>query len=293
MAQHTTRSRYKQLLERKRQSRRKLALRRLAALMLLVVVVAVVLGLVFGIRGCSQRTNQSAEVPKQRVSKPDSEISKVQLTFAHDFRPGPRFVALDDKHLYVGALTPGKGDAPPTTLLAGFDYLRKANQQDPVWQSPVEATFSQMLVSGGTIIAVPDSGDSMQRFHGETGKPMTVIDADPANAQIAMNSRLVVAGYVDDSSGRPTVRLAAYNTQSGKFAWSRRSKLTGLSSGLDACCGSQHHVELSCWESVCAYRLHNVVGLVTTTGKGKLVRPEYAASGHIAAVQLDVPGGMA
>jgi hypothetical protein len=292
MSTQGSRSRYKQLLERKRQVRRRTLLRRLAALLLLCIVIGLIAGVVAGIRGCALRRNvaRTAESSTARVSKPDSDIARVQLVFSHDFRPGPEFVALDDQRLYVASVSPGKDDAPDTTLLAAFGF--KAD--DPLWQLPLEVTFAHLLVAGGNVVGVPTAGDSLQRFDGASGKHLAGIDTDPANAAIGMDSRVVLAGYTEETgAGRPALRIAAYNAKSGQFAWSRRSKLPGLAPGMDACCGAGRSAELTCWEGLCAYQLHNVVGLLQTTGKGQLVRPEYAASGHIAAVQLDVKGRMA
>jgi len=282
MTQITPRTRYKQLLERKRQVRRRQVVRRVAAGMLLVLIVLVVVLSVVGIRSCANRHAAPASQAGRPARRPP-KVGKIELVFAHDFHPGPKFVALDDQRIYVGAAMPPKPKDPPSTLLAAFAF----GDRDAQWQAPIQGTLGQLGLSGGAIIGVPDSGGNLLRYNGADGKGLTEVDADPSSAELAMDSRLVLLGYAQrGDNGKPAIRLLAFDAKTGKYQWRVRSRLAGFSGGNDECCGPQPKVELDCWEGLCAYRLHNVLGMVNSNG-GKLVRPEFAAPGHIWALQLD------
>lgn len=281
----TSHKRYKQLLERKRQARRRQLIYRVAAGLLVLVVAGLLTLAIAGIRSCAAHRNGGHNIAKGHIpqTKPvDPAQSKINLVFARDFHPGPQFVALDSQRVYVGVNTPGKDKQPASTQLAAFNFDGK----DALWQSPAETPLMQLGVSGGNIVGVPDGESGLQRYEGLTGKPLAEIDAD-VNPEVRFDGREVITGYTSvRDNGAPGIRITAYDPIDGQRLWTSRPKLSGLSTKIDACCGSSPHVELNCWSGVCAYRLHNVVGLLNTKG-GKLLRPEYNASGHILQVQID------
>jgi hypothetical protein len=277
--------RYKQLLERKRVARRRQLIYRVAAGLLVLLLAGLLTVVIASIRSCAAHRNKGHNLAHGHTtpSKPvDPAQSKINLVFAHDFRPGPQFVTLDSRRVYVGATTPGKDKALPSTLLAAFNF----DGRDTLWQAPAEAPLLQLGISGGNIIGVPQGPGGLQRYDGASGQPLDEIPADP-EAEVRFDGREILAGYTTvRDNGTPGVRISAWDPKSAKRLWTTRPKLAGLSTTIDACCGSAPQVELNCWSGICAYRLHNVVGLINTKG-GKLLRPEYNASGHVLSVQLD------
>jgi hypothetical protein len=160
------------------------------------------------------------------------------------------------------------------------------NGNDALWQQPAERSLQDLFVLGGNVVGVP-GGSGLLRFDGLDGKPLSDIDADFENAELQIDGSTIIAGStVTGNSARPSGLLAAYDPLSGERRWHMTPKLSGLDGDTDACCGGAPHLELNCWPGVCAYRMHNVVGFLNTKG-GKLLRPEYNASGHILYVQID------
>jgi hypothetical protein len=282
----TSHKRYKQLIERKRQARRRQLIYRAAAALLVLVVAGLLTLAIAGVRSCAAHRNGGHSIAKGHTPQPkpvDPAQSKINLVFVHDFHPGPQFVALDSQRVYIGVNTPGKDKVPPSTQLAAFNF----DSKDALWQSPAETSLMQLGISGGNIVGVPEGETGLQRYDGLSGKPLAAIEVEPG-AELRFDGREVITGYTTvRDNGSPGIRLTAYDPKSGQRLWTTRPKLSGLSaSGLQACCGSSPNAELNCWAGVCAYRMHNVVGFLNTKG-GRLLRPEYNASGHILAVQID------
>jgi hypothetical protein len=285
----SSRKRYKQLLERKRQARRRLVLRRVAGGLLILAIAGVLTIAIASVRSCVIARNGGHNLAHGKLPQPtpqpkaDPAQSKISLVYAHDFRPGPQFVALDSQRVYVGANDPGTDKTLPSTLLAAFNF----DGRDALWQAPAQSPLMQLGVSGGNIIGVPQGEGGLQRYDGVTGQPLAEIEASP-EPEVQFDGRQVITGYkVTKDNGSAGARLTAYEPKTGERLWTTRPKLAGLlAAEMDACCGSAPQLELNCWSGVCGYRLHNVFGLLNTKG-GKLLRAEYASGGHIVAAQLD------
>jgi hypothetical protein len=266
-------------MERQRQRRRRLAIRRLAAVVLLLLIAGLVTIAVASIRSCAERKALAAR--RTPPAKPiDPAQSRIDLVFAHDFRPGPEFIALDNHRVYIGEPESSR-NKPQATRLAAFVF----GGNEPIWQQTTELPLQQLTVAAGQIVGVPQEGPLL-RYDGATGNELDAVEAD--SGAIQTDGRTVVASYLaTGSDGKLAGRVVGYDPATGKRDWTRRTKLAGLTAGIDACCGAEPNMELNCWQGICAYRMHNVLGLLNTKG-GALLRGEYAAGGHIAALQLDI-----
>lgn len=280
---------YSRARERYAKRRRRQLAMMAAAGVVTVGLLAVIVLLVFLIRGCNGLLAGSRTI----AGRGSTDARRARQVAIQEFRPAPWLVEFDGERLYAAGDTQQRTEiltSWPIDQLAAY----AVGDKEPVWQRPVDADYSEFYLGSNRLVGFKQSLTEppklqLDTYNADSGESEWSFTLDKAaHGCIAAAGPQVVIGYELPDG----YRLASYDLlkhalgDAAKEAksWGIRLPLEGLVGGEFAS-EVYPEIEVRLWPDLVVYKQFNVIGFVEA-GTGRRLR-EYAAPAFIHRFTVD------